>query len=159
MPNHTSTILTIRGKDTEISKFIKDVSSDESNLTFNKIHPLPKNETDNWYDWHVKNWGTKWDAYHVGNWDLSNHLASIYYETAWSPATQFYLHVSNNYNLKFKHEFADEGGSFLGYQNIENGIIIDEVYMNWNSHDGIALRQKLGCYYEDDDEDEDEDEN
>ena len=41
-----------------------------------------------WYDWSIRNWGTKWNAYDVTEWSInecSEYTASatIYYETAW----------------------------------------------------------------------------
>ena len=73
-------------------------------------------------------------------------MAFIYYETAWNPATEFYLHVSKQYDLSFKHEFADEGEIFIGYEEIVNGENINKVRLNWNSPEGDALRLKLSFY-------------
>ncbi len=63
----------------------------------------------NWYDWSVLNWGTKWDCYDVREWNIAvadeEMTATIYYETAWSPATQLWLTVSQQYpTLTFFHE-------------------------------------------------------
>jgi len=117
---------------------------------------------DNWYDWCVFNWGTKWNAYDVtewsineGHWNGENSSATIYYETAWSPATALWMWVSNDYpTLDFYHEFADEGGSFLGSETIREGRIISEEEYDWDSDDGIELREGLGRYWPEDDEDE-----
>ncbi|MGA0806931.1 MAG: hypothetical protein ACO3PV_10525, partial [Pseudohongiellaceae bacterium] len=80
----------------------------------------------NWYDWSVMNWGTKWDCYDVREWSIAvadeEMTATIYYETAWSPATQLWLTVSKQYpTLTFFHEFADEGGGFLGDDDVGFG--------------------------------------
>lgn len=117
---------------------------------------------DNWYDWSVFNWGTKWNAYDVtewsineGHWNGENSSATIYYETAWSPATALWLKVSQDYpTLDFYHEFADEGGSFLGSETIRDGRIISEEEFEWDSDDGIELREGLGRYWPEDAEDE-----
>lgn len=111
-----------------------------------------------WYDWAIRNWGTKWNAYDVTEWgivsqDKGELSASIYYETAWSPVTQLLLTVSRDYpTLEFYHEFADEGGSFLGSEVILNGQIISEEELDWNSDDGITLREGLGRYFPEDEE-------
>ncbi len=115
-----------------------------------------------WYDWSIFNWGTKWNAYDVtewsineGHWNGENSSATIYYETAWSPATALWLNVSKDYpTLDFYHEFADEGGSFLGSETIRDGRIISEEELDWDSDDGIELREGLGRYWPEDDEDE-----
>jgi len=36
---------------------------------------------DNWYDWAIKNWGTKWGVYDVTEWKGNK----ISFNTAWSP--------------------------------------------------------------------------
>ena len=115
-----------------------------------------------WYDWSIFNWGTKWNAYDVtewsineGHWNGENSSATIYYETAWSPATALWLNVSKDYpTLDFYHEFADEGGSFLGSETIREGRIISSEELDWDSDDGIELREGLGRYWPEDAEDE-----
>lgn len=116
----------------------------------------------NWYDWAIANWGTKWNAYDVGEWSIDEGAdghgrATIYYETAWTPVTELWLKVSKNYpTLEFFHEFADEGGGFLGDETIVNGEITNENDYDWNSDDGITLREGLGRYYPEDEEETDE---
>lgn len=117
---------------------------------------LAKYGTADWYNWAVNNWGTKWGAYDVTKWsvngiDSETSAATIYYETAWTPATALWLTVSKMYpTLTFFHEFADEGGGFLGNETIENGDIVDEQEFEWNSDEGVTLREGLGRYYPED---------
>ena len=111
----------------------------------------------NWYDWSVLNWGTKWDCYDVREWNIAvadeEMTATIYYETAWSPATQLWLTVSKQYpTLTFFHEFADEGGGFLGDETIHNGTVVEENEYDWDEDDGITLREGLGRYWPEDEE-------
>lgn len=111
----------------------------------------------NWYDWSVLNWGTKWDCYDVREWNIAvadeEMSATIYYETAWSPATQLWLTVSKQYpTLTFFHEFADEGGGFLGDETIHNGTVVEENEYEWDEDDGITLREGLGRYWPEDEE-------
>jgi hypothetical protein len=53
-------------------------------------------EKDNWYDWHVNNWGTKWDVggdnYNV---DIGNDGSSmtVSFESAWAPPVAWYEHM------------------------------------------------------------------
>lgn len=164
MPNHTSTILTLDGPLEDIEKF-KENCNGKENLDFEKLHPMPPGNDDDWYNWRCKNWGTKWNAYDVGNWinyDTSSTLNgnseknnSIHYNTAWSPATPFYLHVSKSYpELSFTHEFADEGGGFVGRKTIKNGIITVDDNYDWDSQEGKELRTKLGYNYSEEEEDD-----
>jgi len=123
---------------------------------------IAKYGCNNWYDWTNRNWGTKWGAYDVTQWSINavevNTLAAtIYYETAWSLATAFWLNVSEKYpTLEFYHEYADEGGEFLVNETIVTGSVMHEEELDWESDDGITLREGLGRYSsEDEDDDED----
>ena len=126
-------------------------------LTTEKSEELiSKYGTCDWYDWRVSNWGTKWDCYDVTEWGVNERedgtaSATIYYETAWSPATALWLKVSTEYpNCEFYHEYADEGGMFLGTETIVNGAILKEEKIDWDSDDGIELREGLGRYWPED---------
>ena len=107
----------------------------------------------NWYDWCVKNWGTKWNAYGVGKWKGNE----ISFQTAWCPPVPVISKMSEIYpEVDFILEYADEGGGFLGWTTFQKGCS-QETLLEWNSEDGVKLRQKLGCYYEEDDEEVEED--
>jgi hypothetical protein len=200
MPNHTSTILELRGIAKQINAFIKAVKTDDNNMDFNGVVPMPeeirntsspvkimtqeeidkqweafnalpeekrfgrvpfalgitkemnrtliaKYGTNNWYDWALANWGTKWGAYDAGEWKDN----SIFYQTAWSPATQFLLKASELFpSVHFKHYFADEGGGFLGWEDIFKGEVRESAELDWDSEAGIELRKKLGVYHDED---------
>ena len=118
---------------------------------------IEKYGTNDWYEWAVKNWGTKWDCYDVTSWDITengdNSSATIYYETAWSPATQMWEKVSRDYpTIQFFHEFADEGGGFVGNQLIQNGDIVEDNDYEWDSEEGIVIREAVGMWVEEDTE-------
>ena len=201
MPNHTSTILTITGNQSEVKRFITsvDMELEGNHLNFNGVVPMPiilksysspakivsQSKLDeekklgiesdgitqytsdhlyslyganNWYNWALLNWGTKWGAYSSGEWYLKVDeatgvmTAEIYYNTAWSPATEFFLNASKLFpSLMFEHKFSDEGGSFVGTESIENGEIVYTVDVEWDSDEGITIREKLGTYYPEDD--------
>lgn len=205
MPNHTSTILTLTGNQSEVKRFIAavDTGTDGNHLNFDGVVPLPSilrsytspakivsqsvldeekklgitsvgitqctsdrlnslYGANNWYDWARRNWGTKWGAYDSGEWNLEVDettgvlTATISYNTAWSPATEFFLNASKLFpSLTFEHKFSDEGGSFVGTESIENGDIVYTVDVEWDSDEGITIREELGTYYPEDDVTED----
>jgi hypothetical protein len=59
---------------------------------------------------------------------------------------------------EFFHEFADEGGGFLGHETIVNGEVTDTEEIEWDSDEGITLREGLGRYNPEDDVEENVDE-
>ena len=118
---------------------------------------IEKYGTNDWYEWAVKNWGTKWDCYDVTSWDITEDgditSAGINYQTAWSPVTKAWETISKNYpSLEFFHEFADEGGGFVGNQLIQNGDIVEDNDYEWDSDEGIVIREAVGMWVEEDTE-------
>lgn len=174
MPNHTSTILRIYGEKEKLEEFVKNNSTKEQPFSFEASHPTPsetlkdrsnvgddgKFKMPDWYEWRITNWGTKWDCYdHHGGWefDLDEEAMSFYaeisYYTAWSPATEYFKKVSKAYpSLVFHQTYADEGGGFVGEDEIMNGVIESVHDYDWESEKGIELREKLGYYYPEDEE-------
>lgn len=126
---------------------------------------LAHHGADNWYDWQVKNWGTKWDCYDQSQeWEITENpnddmqkTIKCFYMTAWSPATKALSTISSMYpNLSFKHSFADEGGGFIGYQVFEDGEGVEEVDYEWDSEDAKDLRLKLGMGHYDEENNQEE---
>lgn len=112
---------------------------------------IAKYGANNWYDWCRNNWGTKWGTYDVS----LNDDGTFSYNTAWSPATLMFLHFSKQFpTLKFITRYADEGGGFVGGDEIQNGKLLAQHSYDWDSPEGIAIRQDVGYWYEDEDEDE-----
>lgn len=68
-----------------------------------------------WYDWCVRNWGTKWDI--DGNYDYVEGSACVSFVTdsAWSPPIAAFEHLSEKYpELEFTLEYFEEGCCFMG---------------------------------------------
>jgi hypothetical protein len=121
---------------------------------------LEKCGYDNWYDWCIANWGTKWGFYDISESpDITETsigtTAEYRYMTAWSPATKLFLKVSRMFpDLNFYHQFADEGGNFVGEETIANGEILHSQDYRWGSDSGISIRKNVGYYNEDADAEE-----
>ena len=72
------------------------------------------NKSNNWYDWNIRNWGTKWDLRDVlvDMSDVGKNLASyVYnYNTAWGPPVEFMIAASLLYDVQFNFDGYEEGG-------------------------------------------------
>ena len=87
-----------------------------------------------WYNWRLGNWGTKWDldfdttqvSKIVPTTDGKQSKFEIGYSTAWSPALAFWQNLSEQYPIKVKNLYAEEGVGYFGRAFIENGEIDDE---------------------------------
>lgn len=71
---------------------------------------------EHWYDWRLANWGCKWDACEVQIQHEDEHVASVYFETPWCPATELFAWFSEqNPDVVFCNEYDEEGMGFAGY--------------------------------------------
>lgn len=88
---------------------------------------IEKFGADNWYNWQVKNWGTKWDieAELVSGEPENNELVYVF-NSAWSPPIEWLKKVSKDYpDLKFLLDYEEEGMGFKGITKAQNGKIKD----------------------------------
>ena len=121
------------------------------NMSESAVLNLGKQVTDNflkfgakdWYDWSVKNWGTKWNAHNTKVPDMNK--PEIYFYTAWSPVKDLMLRLSKQHpDCKFEYEFAEEQpGVYAGQCEYENGKIIANNKLPVDSKESYELYFKL----------------
>ena len=111
----------------------------------------------NWYDWNVRNWGTKWDACdtYVGRTD--DLSASVSFQTAWSPPEPIFRALAEQFpNLKFDISYEEEQG-WGGELTAENGeLTLVEEWDIPNSHAEYVARDRedsCNCAWADDKDD------
>lgn len=85
-----------------------------------------------WYDWSIKNWGTKWNSYGYDNLDrsdISENPAFSFY-TAWSAPHPIIEKLAERYpEVSFEHEWADEDiGMNCGRKTYEHGECTETYY-------------------------------
>lgn len=123
-------------------------------FTFNILHPLPKaleggfsplpkleGEDDtqykermaenlrlygaeDWYRWHIDNWGTKWDASSTCVEQLDDQNFNVQFHTAWSPPIGWFEKVIPMYpQLEIDLIFDEESCDFCGRMTGKDGEI------------------------------------
>ena len=133
MPNYIKNKLIIKGTDKqieEIKNFLKpkeptqwEDQTESVAMDFNNITPTPKwvyqgnlgskekekyGKENCWYDWNLKNWGTKWNAFRS-----SSHNNVIEFETAWNGVPELMAKLGVIFpDIEFEYLFADED---IGY--------------------------------------------
>ena len=87
-----------------------------------QVNNIIKYNAANWYEWSIKNWGTKWNSRAL---EVDLKEASLKFETAWNPAIPIFIEITRqNPNYKFAFLYADESiGSHTGYILASNGHI------------------------------------
>ena len=99
----------------------------------------------NWYDWSIKNWGTKWNA---SSFITFNNTQSLTFETAWDPAIGIIIELSKqNPDIKIAFLYSDESiGCNVGWLLIHNGVIDKQGSFEDYSVDAYKLAFDLwGC--------------
>lgn len=115
--------------------------------------------SDHWYDWNVRNWGTKWDVA-ISSTETypnttiedtvngDNHVVHYNFETAWSRPMTALLNLSEQYpDLLFTLSYEEETG-WGGECEILRGTVISEsMYDNMcRNCDGTYLDEQIvGC--------------
>ena len=144
MPNWCNNTITIKGS-TETVKTLWDESHKEDSGLLQAMKPMPKeldgttspapkegvpqplvDGFDNWYDWRVKNWGTKWemDIEGLEYTDNGDGTSSIigWADSAWGPpidAFQTFADDMDGCYLELK--FWESGMDFIGVWDSEGG--------------------------------------
>lgn len=118
----------------EISSYLpKEHSNEDYDKKKEELILLGKAACDNmkefgattWYDWSVKNWGTKWKAY--GYESMPNFDGNtLCFNTAWFPALTVIGKLSNMYpDTEFTYEWSDEElAASVGRISLKHGEVI-----------------------------------
>lgn len=110
-----------------------------------------KHESDGWYDWNVRNWGTKWDACDVefdDNTDEKSASLNYNFQTAWSiPEVVFTAMIQQHPELSFGFSCEEEQGWGAEYTSSkdkdsedENGVRVKSLVLEreWDIPDSHA---------------------
>lgn len=149
MPNWCQNRLTVQNAPESFWEFVKD------GLSFDKIVPMPeelrnsvapvadeekskyflqKYAATDWYDWAVRNWGTKWDI--VEDKIVPNKLNAVFFDTAWSPPIEAMTYLSKMFpEMTITLDYCELGNFFAGCATIKNGEVDDII----STGEGIHL--------------------
>jgi hypothetical protein len=105
MPNHCYNSLTITGKPETIQNLV-DIEFD-----FEKLHPVPEEKKEDWYEWNCEHWGTKWNRYDYTLHNQGEGGFEISFTTAWGPPYPLLEFLLEKFpDLWIKCQWDEEGG-------------------------------------------------
>jgi len=119
-------------------------------------------KTDGWYDWNVREWGTKWDACD-SNFDdnTEDDSPNLYYSfnTAWSIPEQVFQEITEQHpELSFQFYSEEEQGWGAEYESTkgEDGLPAMVMTKNWDIPDSHAdyVERDRECNCESDPDDQ-----
>lgn len=165
MPNWVMNIVEITSPE-DIFKDIVEFVNGENPFDFNKIIPMPdtvfkgdvgekekaEHGGNNWYDWSIKNWGTKWNSSDVTVNEINQILT---FSTAWSvpvPIIEAFARILPN--ISFVWTWADEDrGNNTGKVRVDDGEMTGGVDTDGSAE---ALANYAYCWGEDEYREEEE---
>lgn len=148
MPNYCSNVLTVTPavgellSDNVALAMFRPLRKDETcspesveplSVSFELAFPVPDALENNggWFEWCVKNWGTKWDASSTFVEEKTLDKIRVRFDTAWSPPFGWVEFMSKLFpNVSFRLDYIEEGNSFTGFTIIQNGKAIDSYESN-----------------------------
>lgn len=102
-------------------------------------------EYDNWYDWRLAHWGTKWDV-SLPFIDFTDDKLSLSYDTAWSPANEVLLKVSEMFpTLLVENNYLEEGMNFIGTTRFVSGEVVLDICLEITDAMYVAAGATLGA--------------
>jgi hypothetical protein len=122
MPNWVYNKVTIEGPLAEVERFQQQANTDQV-LSFETFVPSPGEDNPNWYEWNIKNWGTKWDACRPMVGELERHADGVArleyeFETAWAEPEPVFRAMAEQFPaLVFDITYNEEqgwGGEYHG---------------------------------------------
>jgi len=114
MPNYCeNTVIFTHDDAAQIARIKSTVEQDKP--LFAEFVPRPESEEENWYDWNIKNWGTKWDA---GDTDITGdypncNCIALRFSTAWAPPIGFYQQMES-LGFEVIAYYYEQGMAFCG---------------------------------------------
>ena len=133
MPNWCENRLIIQGRTERIEEFRQKARGEDTDLSLDKMHPMPKELEDtvapgdnlNGYDWRVDNWGTKGDVEATLTYE-SEGLLEYDFLSAWAPPIVWLEMVAKAYpDLEFWLKYEEEGIGFMGIAKAKKGEVED----------------------------------
>ena len=111
---------------------------------------------DDWYNWNIRNWGTKWDVAVSSNETYpnttvedtangENHVVHYNFETAWSRPMPALINLSNQYpDLLFTLSYEEETGWGGELELLRGKVISESQYDNMcRNCDGTYLDSEI----------------
>ena len=115
--------------------------------------------SNHWYDWNIRNWGTKWNAYdkvvchNLDDESVDSYYITYEFNTAWSPPEGIMKALAKKiYELKldisFHWTYEEEQGWGGVVENTSNGDVVEIDSWDIPDSHAVMLSRKGECYCE-----------
>ena len=150
MPNWCSNTLTLSHESPE--QITRAAEAFKRGELLNEFVPLPKDQEENWYDWHISNWGTKWDVggKDYGDPDVSEDGRSmtVNFDSAWAPPTLWFERMTelgftvdamyHEPGMCFAGKYTDGYDDYYEFSNMSSQEVRDLLPQELDDYFGIT---------------------
>ena len=116
--------------------------------------------SNHWYDWNIRNWGTKWNAYdkvvchNLDDESVDSYYITYEFNTAWSPPEGIMKALAKKIyelklNVSFSWTYEEEQGWGGVVENTSNGDVVEIDSWDIPDSHAVMLSRKGECYCED----------
>jgi hypothetical protein len=174
MPNHCYNHLTIEGDNDELKRFkefaqgphpgdegqdirvedgsMKRLPPEIEPLCCDKFITMPEEilkKDGAWYEWCIKNWGTKWGCYETIV-SSSDGVLQYDFQSAWAPPCIVVTEMGRLFPaLRFHHYYEEPGCDFEGDLIIENGQVVTDDCRKYTQQCDSCGEKTATCVYDD----------
>lgn len=136
MPNWCSNYATIYGSKKQIKKIADIINANAEGNLFKSLVGIDPNiskeeyDAGGWYNSNCEYWGCKWDvSIQEACIDFEEEEIRMSFDTAWSPPINFYIELTNRFNIYLSAIYEEPGCDFAGEIDIdEDGNIDNREY-------------------------------
>jgi hypothetical protein len=101
----------------ELIKFLEDKAGGTDGLSWRELGERYKNNKEKygettWYDWNIKNWGTKWNSYNATILNETETEIEVAFQTAWSAPIPVYEKLSELFEDATISAYWNDEGSY-----------------------------------------------
>ena len=98
---------------------------------------LTKYKAATWYEWCIREWGTKWNASDAVAKINKNGSAKISFQTAWAPPVPVLTALSHMFpENTFTAKYYEQGMQFQGVLELKNGEVVKDEEKKYTGHRG-----------------------
>jgi hypothetical protein len=122
MPNWCDNTISITGDRVRINNLWSSMKDENGDPCLMSACPIPEEHEENWFDWCIKNWGTKWpmDPYSIDKGDTWISVSGV---TAWGPPLELLAFISRNWEVRCEIGFSEPGMDFAGFAVFSGGVM------------------------------------
>lgn len=127
----------------ELDQLLSEITRDEEkrNACFGKLLADYDPNREDWYDWNVKNIGTKWEPSDFDYWGPAlddkargprKWKLEVAFSSAWSPPLAIMPTIARKFpKIKFSIRYDESGMCFRGHQWWNNGKMTKDSYTDY----------------------------